>query len=93
MTGWFFARAYEFTHKGTAFDSTMALYNNEIGSTVIHRKLLVLPDFDAIKADLLKKYDAGELWIWDGPGTSKQSNGQIIKSNGVKIFPSEEIIP
>ncbi|MBA4386774.1 MAG: hypothetical protein C0404_02265 [Verrucomicrobia bacterium] len=69
-----------------AFNSTMDLYNNAIGSTVVHSGLAGMPDVDAIVADIEVKYKAGSLMIFDGT-VYKDCEGILIKSNGEKFYP------
>lgn len=76
-----------------AFDSTMDLHNNLAGALTIHTyqdflngELVTLPDFNAILADLLNKYKAGTMWIWDGGVDESSSQGILLTSNGTKIY-------
>lgn len=92
--GLFIGKGHEVTDKDTAFEATIDLHNNCVGSSTVYTKLFIVPDYDAIKEDLLKKYDAGELWILDGtPPRLLDTNGQVIKSNNDKLFKAEEIMP
>lgn len=92
----FFSTAHEFTGRAggaVAFDSTMDLHNNFIGSLVSHTSHLGVGDQSAIKSELLSRLSAGDLWIVaSGPlsfssGVSNGEIGHVIKSNGNKIFP------
>ena len=76
----------KYTDKQQAFDSTMDLFNNFVGSTIHHST----SDGDPIDADILSdlnvKWANGDLWIWDGPGAESVSEGILLKSNGTKIY-------
>lgn len=97
----FIALGHEVTYKPIqqAFLSTMDLHNNVAGSEIIRvvkgpgAGEKPLPNRPAIQAAVLEKYALGALWIWDGPAGPNDGNGQVIKSDGMKIFPSEEPAP
>ena len=74
------------------FASTMDLHNNNVGINTIHTLASGLPDRNAIKEDLTKKYTTGEMYIWEIPKgftdvKEDQSEGIIIKSNLTRVFP------
>lgn len=70
-----------------AFNSTMDLYNNAVGSTIVHSTMLGAPDRPSIQADIFGRYAAGMLVIWEGGGSQENSEGILIKSDGSKIYP------
>ena len=86
----FFSTAHEYTGKasagGLAYDSTMDLHNNYIGSLVIHRSWTGSADSDAIHTDLLGRLSAGDLWIIKQEPTGDHVR-HVIKSNGKKVYP------
>jgi hypothetical protein len=69
-----------------AFNSTMDLHNNAVGSTISHTTLLGLPDRTPIQNDITQQYTNGGLWIWAGGGAQENSEGILVKSNGTKIY-------
>jgi hypothetical protein len=82
--------AHEYTNRANkqqAFNSTMDLHNNAVGST-INLSNWGLSDLPAIRATILQKYENGDLRIWIGEGEQQDSEGVLIKSNGEKIFPN-----
>jgi hypothetical protein len=91
----YFATAHEFddkwndTPREQAFNSTMDLWNNFVGSTVniSHPTLPPTPNITQILQTLEQKYSAGELRIYDGSTSEGESEGIILKSNGTKIHP------
>jgi len=44
------------------------------------------PKIGAILIDLDQKYKAGQMFIWDGGGEEKDSEGILVKSDGERIF-------
>gem|GEM_PF-2613219 len=70
-----------------AFNSTMDLKNNDVGQTVNHSTSWGNPDRPAIRTDLDGKYSAGVMWIWVGGGAQENSEGILVKSDGIKIYP------
>jgi uncharacterized membrane protein len=72
--------------KEQAFNSTMDLRSNLLGSSTVHTQVTGGPDRDAILIDLLNQYDLGLMWIYDGEGSQDQSEGILWKSNQTKIF-------
>jgi hypothetical protein len=91
----YFATAHEFddkwndTPREQAFNSTMDLWNNFVGSTVniSHPTLPPTPNITQILQTLEQKYSAGELRRYDGSTSEGESEGIILKSNGTKIHP------
>jgi hypothetical protein len=86
--------AHEFTNRSEnqqAFNSTMDLHNNAIGASINITTgwFPPVPDWDKIREEIMKRYTAGELWIWEGNGSQGESEGILIKSNGEKIFPKD----
>ena len=69
-----------------AFNSTMDLHNNSIGSGIIHTTLMGTPDTTPIRNDVIQQYTNGGLWIWAGGGAEGNSEGILVKSNGTKIY-------
>lgn len=69
-----------------AFNTTMDLRNNGIGTTASH-SIVGVPDWNAILPDLENKYNAGQMWIYDGNTSQGASEGILSKSNREKIFP------
>ena len=76
-----------------AFDTTMDLHSNEIGRATVHTISDGLggygPDSSAILSDIASKYSAGDLYIWDGGGEEKYSEGILLKSNDKKIYSTQ----
>jgi hypothetical protein len=81
-------------HVQEAFNSTMDLRNNLVGTTAYHPSLISTEENRAIiRSDIFGKYDNGELWIWDFPqdftdnnGAHTDSNGMLLKSDGTTIY-------
>ena len=69
-----------------AFNSTMDLHNNSVGSGITHTTLLGTPDRTPIQNDITQQYTNGGLWIWRGGGAQENSEGILVKSNGSKIY-------
>lgn len=69
-----------------AFNSTMDLHNNLVGSGIGHTTLLGTPDRTPIQNDITQQYTNGGLWIWAGGGAQENSEGVLVKSNGSKIY-------
>lgn len=96
--GLYIGKAHEVTNKQEAFLSTMDLHNNLIGSQTVYTTdgirppiltVVKIPDVPKIQQELLRKYDEGKLFIWDGdPTTPNNGDGQVIKSDGTKIYQS-----
>jgi hypothetical protein len=93
--GLLFSTAHEFNNwaidHGDAFDSTMDLHNNFIGSLEIH-SVLGVPNYVAIRAALLGRLGKGDLWIVPHEFAESETghiSGHVIKSNHQKVFPLE----
>ena len=69
-----------------AFNSTMDLRNNLIGSFTSHSTGAGTPDEAAIKQSLDIKYQSGLMWIYDGNTSEGASQGILSKSNRQKIY-------
>jgi len=74
-----------------AFNSTMDIENNVIGASVNHQ-VDGLPDRTTIVTELIQRYNAGEMVIWEvpvgAPSTNEgDSEGILIKSKGTRIYP------
>jgi hypothetical protein len=85
----YFSKAHEFSGKAAgslAYDSTMDLHNNEIGSEEVH-SILGLPDYSAIKSALLARLRSGDLWVI--APHNDQEIGHVIRSNGKKVYHFE----
>jgi hypothetical protein len=88
----FQSTAHEYNNKSNrqqAFNTTMDLRNNRVGSTVVHTTkdgIVRAPDRNAILTELAKRYDDGEMYIYDGTTSEGQSEGVLIRSNGKKIY-------
>lgn len=75
--------------KQQAFNGTMDLKNNAVGTSV-NRQVNGFPDEKSIIMALEQLYSAGEMYVWEVPlGASTQSAGDsegiLIKSNGDRI--------
>jgi hypothetical protein len=70
-----------------AYESTMDIHNNLQGVASVHSTWLGNPDTAAIRADVVAKLTAGELWIWDGPSAEHTGFKATLKSNNSPIFP------
>lgn len=88
----YLSTAYEFDNKWNdkhqAFNSTMDLHNNLIGSMVQISlpAQTAAPDTKQILETLEQKYSAGALWIYDGETSERASEGLLLRSNGEEIF-------
>ena len=81
--------AHEFTNRADgqqAFNSTMDLYNNAVGRTMVHMNLLLAPDVEAIAMDFIQKFPSGAFMVWAGEGSEGASEGILIKSNYGKFY-------
>jgi len=86
----YFSKAHEFSGKAAgslAYDSTMDLHNNELGSEEVH-SILGLADYSAIKSALLARLRSGDLWVI--APHNDQEIGHVIKSNGEKVYHFEQ---
>lgn len=70
----------------TPFNTTMYLYNNEIGATLGQGYFTIRP-LPNLLNKLEAKFDSGELWAWTPKDVNFISHTSILrKSNGDNIF-------
>jgi hypothetical protein len=89
------SQGHEYTNRyegrQQAFNSTIDLKNNAVGCEVIYQSN-GQPNRRAIRAELERRYDAGEMYIWEVPDGAasplqQASEGIVIKSNNQRIHP------